>query len=253
MRCVALILLCLISSGFFIIPEEQMIKIPAGKYTPFFQKNGENLSQPLGKFYMYIYAVTNEEYLRFVKGNPSWCKSRVNHLFADENYLKYWAGDFNVGPDYQKIKNSPVTNISWFAANAYARWMQKRLPTTAEWEYAALGLNQKGKDDLTKTILAWYEKPNPPFIPPVGSTFKNSFGLYDMHGLIWEWVYDFNQPLAEGAGDKALYCSSGALKTTNQKDYASYMRYAFRSSLKGNYCVNNLGFRCCHDVNKTGI
>jgi formylglycine-generating enzyme required for sulfatase activity len=248
-----LFIFLLLASGFFIEPGEQMIKVPAGRFIPFFQKKGENISQPVKEFYMDTYAVTNEDYLQFVKANPQWTKSKVARLFADTNYLKYWIADFDIGPAYKQIKNSPVTGVSWFAANAYAKWKNKRLPTTSEWEYAAsASINGKSKDALTKFILQWYEKPNPAVLPAVGSTFKNEFGLYDMHGLVWEWVYDFNQPLggnsSTGELDKNLYCSSGSLKTADAKDYAAYMRYAFRSSLKGNYCVGNLGFRCVADI-----
>ena len=256
MRGIPLIFLLLLVSGFVAEPAGQMAKIPAGKYVPFYQKKGDNISQPVKGFCLDVYAVTNEDYLTFVKMNPQWAKSKVTRLFADSNYLKYWVEDFNIGPDYKQIKNSPVTDVSWFAANAYAKWKNKRLPTTAEWEYAAgaavSGKGEKGKSELTGIILQWYEKPNPAVLPAVGSTFKNEFGIYDMHGLIWEWVYDFNQPLggnsSTGELDKNLYCSAGSLKTVNEKDYAAYMRYAFRSSLKGNYCIHNLGFRCAADI-----
>jgi formylglycine-generating enzyme len=230
-----------------------MMKIPAGFYKPFYLKKGKPSKVAVKSFYLDVHAVTNEDFLQFVKANPGWAKSKVSRLLADDNYLCYWAGDFNIGPDYNKIKNSPVTNVSWFAANAYAHWKGKRLPTCNEWEYAAgatvAGLKSDKKDTLTSIILRWYEKPNTRLIPNVETTFKNRLGIFDMHGLIWEWVFDFNVPVNDGdVANKNLFCSAGSLNSANRKDYASYMRFALRNSLKGNYCLNKLGFRCAKDL-----
>ena len=62
------------------------------------------------------YAVTNAEFLEFVKANPAWSKSKVKRLFADTNYLKHWKSDFEIGESNKNIYNSPVVNVSWFAA-----------------------------------------------------------------------------------------------------------------------------------------
>ena len=51
---------------------------------------------------MDTYAVTNEDYLQFVKANPQWAKSKVARLFADTNYLKHWLADFDIGPAYSR-------------------------------------------------------------------------------------------------------------------------------------------------------
>lgn len=84
----------------------------------------------------------------------------------------------------------------------------------------------------------------------VGSIYKNIYGVWDLHGLIWEWVEDFNSIFVTGESredgnfNKNLFCGSGGLNGANKEDYAAYMRFAFRSSLKGNSSVWNLGFRC---------
>lgn len=227
-----------------------MVKIPGGQYTLFFDaKTGRTVK--IKPFYLDVKAVTNAEYLEFVKFNPKWAKSKISKLFADAGYLKHWKGDFNIGNP--QLNNSPVTNVSWFAANAYCKWRGKRLPTLSEWEYAANAPLINDKRPIEKVILDWYSKPTPEMLPSVGSTFKNSLNIYDLHGLIWEWVYDFNSVILGGdsrsnsAIQRDLFCASGSVGAANKEDYAAFMRFAFRGSLRAKYTVGNLGFRCARD------
>jgi formylglycine-generating enzyme required for sulfatase activity len=226
-----------------------MVRIPAGVYRPFLRAEKERSSVRVAAFYLDVHAVTNGEFLEFVKANRQWSRSRVSQLFADRDYLEQWAGDLEIGDG--RIRNSPVTHVSWFAANAYAKWKGKRLPTMAEWEYAAAAppvIREKGTR-LTTIILEWYDHPTPAVLPPVKSTYVNRFGLYDMHGLVWEWVEDFNSivTLSGSGGGGAFTCAAGALQSVDKRDYAAYMRYAFRGSLRASYTVGSLGFRCAVD------
>jgi len=230
-----------------------MVSIAGGRYHPFFHRKDEPKTVRVRPFLLDINAVTNEDFLAFVKANPKWTRSKVSRLFADAGYLRQWAGDFAIGND--KIKNSPVTNVSWFAANAYAKWEGKRLPTQAEWEYAAaaapVGMNRGAW--LTRMILAWYDHPNPAILPAVQSTYKNTYGLYDMHGLVWEWVDDFNGVMIQGdtgsggTNVNSFFCAAGSLNSVNKEDYAAFMRFAFRQGLQARYTIPSLGFRCAKD------
>jgi formylglycine-generating enzyme required for sulfatase activity len=228
-----------------------MVGIPGGNFRPFLLSGNKRQTIKVRSFYLDIHAVTNEQFLEFVKANPEWRRSRVTRIFADITYLKQWKGDLEIGDP--PIAKSPAINISWFAANAYCGWRGKRLPTMAEWEYAAgaAPVNNRGTRDLTRLILEWYDHPTPNVLPPVESTYKNVFGAYDMHGLVWEWVEDFNGIIPQngaGADSNPFVCGAGSLGTADKKDYAAYMRYAFRESLQAGYTVGSLGFRCARDI-----
>ena len=231
-----------------------MVKIPAGKYTSFLIDK-ESRAQTVQSFYLDAKSVSNADFLEFVKRNPKWSKSRVSKLYADVSYLKHWKSDFNVGGNYDKIKDSPVTNVSWHAANAYAEWKGKRLPTLNEWEYVGNAPILNDKRPVEKVILEWYSKPTAAVLPPATAAYKNKLNVYGMHGLIWEWVYDFNSIImaddsrSNSAINRDLFCASGALGAVDKENYAAYMRYAYRGSLKAKYTVSNLGFRCARDIN----
>ena len=87
-------------------------------------------------------------------------------------------------------------------------------------------------------------------IGPVGAGMPNVHGVQDVHGLVWEWVLDYNALLVssdsreQGGADRLQFCAEGALSTSDRDNYAVLMRIAFLSSLQANYTVGNLGFRC---------
>lgn len=234
--------------------EKKMVKIPGGYYESFFKKQ-DSRPVKVAPFLMDETAVTNAEYLEFVKANPKWRKSQVNRLYADKNYLSHWESDLDLGKTGRNLLNAPVVNVSWFAAQAYCRWKNKRLPTVAEWELAGNGAPRNAKTGfLTEYILNWYKRPNPKVLPPVKSTYQNQYGLYDMHGLVWEWTFDFNSFISKGdsrgnAEDEfKAFCAAGALDVKDKNDYAGYLRFSYRGSLKGSFCIQNLGFRCAKNI-----
>lgn len=250
-------------TSMYLLADEQgdipqgMVKIEAGKFQHFFKKDEKEI-RDVEPFYLDIYAVTNAEFLEFIKKNPQWSRSKISKLFADDHYLQHWDSDFIVKNNTNEIDNSPVTNVSWFAASAYAKYKGKRLPTLAEWESAAAAeiintTNNKSLNNL-ELILKWYSRPTPKILPNIGSTFKNTWGVYDMHGLIWEWVADFNSSITvsvtKEAIEKNLFCGAASSEAVNKQDYAAFMRYGYRESLQGAYTVPNLGFRCAKSINK---
>ncbi|MFA5057787.1 MAG: SUMF1/EgtB/PvdO family nonheme iron enzyme, partial [Opitutaceae bacterium] len=85
-----------------------------------------------------------------------------------------------------------------------------------------------------------------------GSGRPNFYGARDLLDLVWEWVDDFNSAMvtgdSRGAGAAGLFCGSGATGSRDPSDYAAFMRTGYRSSLRANYTVPNLGFRCAQDL-----
>ncbi|MBA2594463.1 MAG: formylglycine-generating enzyme family protein [Gammaproteobacteria bacterium] len=129
-------------------------------------------------FYLGRHPVTNEEYGRFLKANP------------DGGEPSYW-GDRRFNQARQ-----PVVGVSWDDARRFARWAGGRLPTEAEWEYAARAGTAtrywwgdgvgKNNANCAGCGSQWDGKET----APIGSFRPNPFGLYDMLGNVWEWVED---------------------------------------------------------------
>ena len=140
------------------------------------------------KFFMDQYEVTNEQYKQFILANPSWAKDQIASNFHDGNYLKHWDGH-NYPDGY---KEHPIVYVSWYAAVAYAKWANKRLPTEAEWEYAARGGLSSQKypwGDVIDRNKANYGG-NIGKTTPKGKYPSNEYSLYDMGGNVWEWCLD---------------------------------------------------------------
>ena len=231
-----------------------MQKIDGGDYRAFVGKESDGLTK-VSSFYLDETAVTNAEYLQFLKANPQWSKSKILRLYADSTYLKNWKSDFEIPEDVSP--NAPVTNVSWFAAKAYAESVGKRLPTVDEWEYAARA-NENLKDAtenpaFTKHILQLYqEKMN--YKKPVKQHQPNAWKIYDLYGTIWEWTDDFSSVMMTGESRKdntvneSLFCAGASVTSSDLRNYAAFIRFAMRGSIKASYTGNNLGFRCAKDV-----
>lgn len=229
-----------------------MTTIEGGSYMPLYG-DVDNEAQ-VSPFQLDRYPVTNAEYLDFVLDQEEWRKDKPIKLYADEAYLYHWDSPLDMG---QVGPETAVTNVSWFAARAYCAWEGKRLPTLDEWEYAAMAgekeTDARTSEQYNQYILSWYETAHT-YRNPVGSGMKNVYGVYDLHGLVWEWTYDFSSVLLSsesrqgGNSDNNLFCGASAIGATDLMDYAAFMRYAFRSSMKARYTSRNLGFRCAKDI-----
>lgn len=239
-----------------ITPTVKMALIKGGEYQPFYGEDSTLVR--VEDFLLDERPVTNGEFLDFVKKNPKWKRSQVKEVFADDTYLKDWQDDEtlpkNAAPD------APITFVSWFAAKAYAKSAGKRLPTLDEWEYVAMAdeetSNARNKPSYSAHLINLYNQKEREK-HKVQLSKPNYWGVYNMFDLVWEWTDDFNSIMTTSDSrnaeydDKGLFCASAATSTTDVLNYASFMRYAFRSSLKANYTVGNLGFRCAKDAANT--
>lgn len=209
----------------------------------------------VGRYWLAIAPVSNADYAHFTRTHPEWQRGKAARLFADENYLRSWAGPSSPARGSER---QPVINVSWFAAQAYCEALGARLPTWHEWEFAAAadGTRPDARNDPAwrQQILDWYSKPGSSALPEAGSMSTNFYGVRDLHGVVWEWVEDFGAMMVSGdnreQGDPDLmkFCGAGAMTMEQKENYAVLMRVAMLSSLKAAYTTANLGFRCARDV-----
>lgn len=217
---VLILALTLLVNG-LVAQEIEMIKVDGGTFTMGNDKGYPNEKPPhevtLNTFYMSKTEVTQDEWERVMGTNPSAVKG----------------GDL------------PVTNVSFEDAQAFIAKLNAnssrkfRLPTEAEWEYAARG-GQKSKgyqvagdDDPSK--VAWFRDNSDKSIKPVARKRKNELGLFDMSGNVWEWTSDFFDPnyYASSPKNNPKGPDSGAFKVLrggSSSDAANAMRVSGRFS-----------------------
>ena len=195
----------------------------------------------LSDFYMSKYEVTYDQYDVF-------CDSTGRKKPDD------W--DFGRG-------DNPVTDVSWDDAKAFCDWVSSktgyevRLPTEAEWEYAARGgskskgFKYSGSNDAEK--VAWYEENSDKKPHQVGKKKRNELGLYDMSGNVQEWCSD--------AYDEDYYRNSPSSNPKGSSFYGErvlrggawgvsprYLRCADRVGFYSNSWGNHIGFRCVREL-----
>ncbi|WP_028846348.1 formylglycine-generating enzyme family protein [Thermocrispum agreste] len=174
--------------------------------------------------------------------------------------------------DLDGLEDHPVVHVSWHDAAAYCAWAGVRLPTEAEWEYAARG-------GLTGCAFPWGDELEPGgkhrmnvwqgTFPqhnteadgwlgtcPVREYEPNAFGLYNMTGNVWEWCHDWFDPTyyLRRVGDNPRGPESGVLRSTRggsylcHESYCRRYRVSARQGLTPDSSTGNTGFRVAADV-----
>ena len=184
-------------------------------------------SDTIKPFWMDITEVTVGQFKKFL--------AESDHQFSGD----LWRDIYEVSP----TDKHPMIYVSWNDATAYAKWAGKRLPTQAEWEFAARGglVGKKyswGDDKGLARDYANYQgtdgKDKWRYTAPVGSFKPNGYGLYDMAGNVWEWCQDWYD---SGQDQKVLRGGSWFYNTY-------YLRLANPTSYHPGIRTYRYGFRC---------
>jgi formylglycine-generating enzyme required for sulfatase activity len=214
----------------------EFVRVPGGRFEmgDAFQEGSGN-EKPLHEvqvdgFYMGKYPVTQAQWKRLMAGNPA-----------------QFRGD-----------QLPVEQVSWHAARAFIQELTRagggrqkfRLPTEAEWEYAARSGGRMeryaGSDD--PDAVAWFEENSGGTTHPVGRKAPNALGLYDMSGNVWEWCQDiFNEDAYDRHSGQNPVCRSGGrdrvIRGGSWNVDAWSVRCSKRFSLSPDFFGAGLGFR----------
>lgn len=254
MRRLAALLLCVLPvAGVIAGAAGGYVRLPGGSFrTALKYEDRKGAAVRIAPFELMRRPVTNAEFLAFVQKNPRWRRDRVPRALADARYLGQWRAPATLADAIQGAQ--PVTQVSWFAADAYCKAQGARLPTWSEWEYAAAAdeTRRDARRDPAwrERILGWYSRPSTATLPRAGLQPPNAYGVQDLHGLVWEWTDDFSSLLVsgdnreQGGADKGKFCGAGALAMDDRENYAVLMRVAMLSSLQAADTTANLGFRC---------
>jgi PKD repeat protein len=226
--------------------------------------NGGSDEQPihtvtLSSFEITKYETTNGQFSEFL--NSIGCSADGN--FNDPEYgnvqyidmgetsvqIRYSGGQFVPGSGKTDF---PVIEVTWYGAHAFALWAGGRLPTEAEWEFAARGGNQSngytysGSNNIDD--VAWYGGNSNYHTHQVGTKAPNELGIYDMSGNVWEWcndwfsgIYYSSSPQNNPQGPSSGTYRVGRGGTCNGG--ANYSRVAYRDMHLPGWTNYFLGFR----------
>lgn len=231
------------------------VPLPSTVFSSVLPADGKAAPASIAAFAMRVEPVTNAEYLGFVMAHPAWRRGNVPTVLADGTYLSHWENALSLGD--KALPQQPVTQVSWFAAQAFCESEHARLPGWYEWEYAAAAdarrADARSDPAWRQRVLDWYGRPATTPLANIGGV-PDVHGIRDLNGLVWEWVDDFNALLVsadsrdQDDGDKSKFCGAGALTLQQKENYATLMRVAMLSALKASDTTRTLGFRCVREL-----
>jgi len=220
-------------------------------------------------FQLSKHEITNAQFCEFlndIEANPGGSYYGYKYIdVGDEKCdISYQNNKFIVKKDKKK---HPVVEVTWYGAKAFCHWADGRLPTEAEWEYAARGGNSEkksiysGSDTLRK--VGWFKQnyytsdKTKKFTYregalPVGKKNPNLLGLHDMSGNVWEYCNDWyqknyyeNSPSGNPVGPD--YSNHRVIRGGSYKETANKCRVSVRNKILPGYSKEDVGFRLCRD------
>jgi formylglycine-generating enzyme required for sulfatase activity len=210
----------------------------------------------LDAFWIDRVEVTNARYVRFLNDLEEHAGACGGHDCAETqvedrySHILYQEGGYVVERGFG---DHPVTQVSWYGAEAYCAWVGARLPTEAEWEKAARGVDGRAYpwgDGPPKCDRAQYGDCGGATVP-VGSRSAGAspYGLLDMAGNVWEWVADWYDPAYYGSSpaDNPQGPDSGVRKVFRGGSWGyppAFLRTSDRARNRPTYAGFNVGFRC---------
>jgi len=154
-------------------------------------------------------------------------------------------------PDYPDNDDKPVAKVNWNQAQAFCEHYGYRLPTEAEWEYAAragsTGRWPFGEDESRLNDYAWYIQNAGDKTRPVGQKRANPWGLYDMVGNVWEWVADWYGPYSADPQTNLIGPATGSGRALRGGAFyfePRFLRLANRAWDGPEFVSRDVGFRC---------
>lgn len=242
----------------------QLLKIFKVSRAVIFEGETPRHEVKIDSFYLDKFEVTNAQFKAFLDKNPQWRRERIPASLHNGKYLQDWSGGEGSGNDFPKEKaDYPVVNVSWYAAVAFCRAQGKRLPSEAEWEFAARGgLKDKAfpwGDEMVDKTRANYGGSGIEAATKVGSYPANGYGLFDMSGNVWEYLADEwasyppdpdlqVNPVAGGnffVNDSYLQVKSRRVIRGGSWGGAPLnLRVTYRDSHPAEGAGNHVGFRC---------
>jgi formylglycine-generating enzyme required for sulfatase activity len=214
----------------------EMVMVPGGTFSMGVADGDDCPLREVGvdTFTMGKYEVTNAQYHAF-------CLATARRL------PEFWGmARYHCGPEFP---DHPVVGVSWSDAKAYAEWCDLRLPTEAEWEYAArgglVGKNFAFGDDIDSTLANFKSAGT----ERVGRYQPNAFGLYDMTGNVVEWVADYYDAsyYTQGVAVNPPGPTEGKFRVVRGGGWRSgpyCNRVYYRNALVPQWVDFNVGFRC---------
>jgi sulfatase modifying factor 1 len=255
--------------------EIEMVWVEGGSFM-MGSNEGEEDEKPVHEsnlkgFYLGKYEVTRGQFRKFVeatnyqteaeKDGGAWIWSIEEKKWVNKDGLN-WKKDAKGNDCYKNKENHPVIFVSHKDAIAYVNWLKStankkyRLPTEAEWEYAAKGGNKNslykyaGSDNIDE--VAWYGNANDE-THPVGTKKANALGIFDMTGNVNEWCsdwYDKNhyQYSMKNNPEGGLIGDYRVLRGGSFNSITNFCRLARRNYTKPDLCGNLIGFRLACSV-----